>query len=312
MTIKPAIRAALWMIPGAVFMLLLVLIVDHFQKGQNPGEQLAIKAGRVDLVSRMQFGLSSAAEAEKSAVLAITDQESVMYADRARAAAAQVDRERAELEGLLTTGGTQEEKSLLVQFSQAFVEFQLIDKELLGLAVKNTNLKASSLAFGPAADALRDTEDALSRLVAANAGSPSVKKVMLLAFGVQTGALRIQTLLAPHIAEESDEKMGGLEALMVKDDELVKKDLEDLKAVPDLRDRADLATAASSFVRYDKIRSQILALSRENTNVRSLALSLNRKRKVTLLCQDALNALKQAILKEPVRGIDYPAVARPR
>ena len=79
-----------------------------------------------------------------------------------------------------------------------------------------------------------------------------------------------------------------------------------------MSDDADLAKAASSYARFSTIRTQILKLSRENTNVRSLAISLNQKRKVTLLCQDALNALKQAILEEPVRGVDYPPVARPR
>jgi hypothetical protein len=33
---------------------------------------------------------------------------------------------------------------------------------------------------------------------------------------------------------------------------------------------------------------------------------------VTLLCQDGLNALRQAILEEPVRGVTYGAPARPR
>ncbi len=51
--------------------------------------------------------------------------------------------------------------------------------------------------------------------------------------------------------------------------------------------------------------------SRENTNVRSLALSLNQK-KAMILSQDALNALRQAILEEPIAGVTYGRPPSPR
>ncbi len=312
MSIRPGIKSALWMFPGAVFMLLLVLLVGHFQKEQNPALQLAFKARRVDLVSRMQLGLSSAAEAEKSAVMAITDQESKVFADQARAAPAEVEQKRRELKDLLKTNGTQAERGLLDQFSQAFTEFQRVDKDLLDLAVKNTNLKAYDLAFGPAADALDEMNRALSRIIAAHIDSPDAKKVMLLAFGAQIDVLHIQTLLPPHIAEESDRKMDKLEASMAREDAQVRKGFDGLKALPSLSGDVDLAKAASSYARFSKIRVEILKLSRENTNVRSLAISLNQKRKVTLLCQGVLGALKQAIMEEPVTGIPHGPVARPR
>jgi hypothetical protein len=312
MKIKPGIKNALWMVPGAVFMLVLVLVLGHFQGGQNPAKQLALKAQRVDLVSRMQFDLSSATEAEKSAVMAITDKESKVFADQARAATAEVEKDRRQLDELLKAGGTQGERELLAQFAQPFAEFQKIDADLLDLAVRNTNLKAYDLAFGPAREALDEMNGALSRVAAVNADSPEAKKVMVLAFGAQIDALRIQTLLPPHIAEESDEKMDKLEALMAKEDAQVRKDIGSLKAIPFLSANVDLAKAASSYERFHKIRLEILKLSRENTNVRSLAISLNQKRKVTLLCQDALNALKQAILEEPVRGVTYGPPAKPR
>ncbi len=134
---------------------------------------------------------------------------------------------------------------------------------------------------------------------------------MLLAFGAETAALRIQALLAPHIAEESDKKMDELEAVMAKEDQQVRDDLDRLAAIPRLKADPDLDTASSSYARFSAIRAQILALSRENTNVRSVAISLSQKRKVMLLCRDALDALQQAVLAEPEAGADYGRFGRP-
>jgi hypothetical protein len=69
--------------------------------------------------------------------------------------------------------------------------------------------------------------------------------------------------------------------------------------------------ASASYARFSKVRTQILALSRENTNVRSVAISLGQKRKVMLLCQSALDALHQAILAEPLAGAAYGRFGRP-
>jgi hypothetical protein len=295
-----------------VFLALILVVVWHFRQEASPTRQLALKATRVDLVGQMQLALASASEAEKSAVLAITDQDSQTFADQARAATAEVERERRGLATLLATGGTQLERDLMAQFSQAFGNLQRIDHEVLGLAVKNTNVKAYALLFGPAAATLEDMDAALSRVVAKYADSPDGKRVMLLAFGARIGVLRIQTLLAPHIAEENDAKMDQLEAAMVKEETEVSKDLDGLAVLAKLQGDADLATAASRFVRYRALKGRIVALSRENTNVRSLALSLNQKRKAMILCLDALNALKQAVLEEPIAGVTYGRPPKPR
>ena len=58
-----------------------ILLVLHFREPQNPAAQLAFKAKRVELVERMRLSVASASEAEKSAVLAITDEDSQIYAD---------------------------------------------------------------------------------------------------------------------------------------------------------------------------------------------------------------------------------------
>ncbi|HEX7487554.1 MAG TPA: hypothetical protein VF341_01510, partial [Anaeromyxobacteraceae bacterium] len=279
---------------------------------ENPAQQLAFKATRVDLVGRMELALARASEAEKSAVLAITDQDSQTFADQARTATAEVDQERQELGKLLGTGGTQRERELLASFSQVLGDLQRIDDDVLRLAVKNTNLKAYALAFGPAAEALAELDAALTRVVAKTADSPDATRVMLLAFGARTAALRIQTLLAPHIAEESDSKMDQLEASMLTQELQARKDLDGLAALRGLAGDADVAAAASRFARYRELEVRILALSRENTNVRSLALSLDQKRKAMMLCLGELNALKQAILDESIAGVTYGRPQIPR
>jgi len=153
---------------------------------------------------------------------------------------------------------------------------------------------------------------ALTQLIASNADSLEERQVMLLTYDTEISGLLLQTLIPPHIAEESDQKMNELEVLMNKEDKQIRKNLDELTVLQKLKQNANLATAVSSYARFSKIKTRILALSRENTNVKSLSISLNQKRKVMLLCQDTLDKLQQAILEEPIAGVTYGRPARPR
>jgi hypothetical protein len=295
MKLKPSLGDLLRIGVGAAVMLMFALL--YFQGQRGPAHQLELKARKIDLVERMRYSLAAASEAEKSAVLAVTDQDSQAFADQARAATAEVERLRNTLGEILAVGASQEEKQLLATFTGVFTDFQRVDRDLLALAVKNTNLKAFALAFGPAAQAAQESDSALSRFLAKHATSP--QKTLLLAAAAQAAILRLETRLAPHIAEQSDQKMDELEALMGKDYREIRAAFDGLAAQPDVRADADLATARASYARFSELRTQILALSRENTNVRSLAISLDQKRKVMSMCQDALHALQQEIASEP-------------
>ena len=103
-------------------------------------------------------------------------------------------------------------------------------------------------------------------------------------------------LQAPHIAESDDAAMTRIESRM--------------KAAG-ARQRARLHStslkapaAAAALDRFMGINDEIVALSRRNSNVRSLALSLGRKRMVTAECEDDLRALEEALAKHdsPPRG----------
>jgi hypothetical protein len=314
MTMKPGLRDILWMAVGAAVLLAGVLLVLHFRDLQTPTAQLAFKTRRSELVEQLRLSVALASEAEKSAVMAITDEDSQIYADQARAATAAVEQERTKLQQLLQSGGTGNEEALLGQFSADFAELKRIDRDLLDLAVKNTNLKAYSLAFGPASVALNEMDDALARIVAAagNSSSANDLNVIRLADGARIAALRLLSLLPPHIAEESDQKMDAMEALMAKNDQAVRQNLESLSSLPSLSGSPDLAAATARYARFTELKTQILGLSRENTNVRSLTISLSQKRKIMLVCQDALAALEQAIQEEPIAGLSDRAPVSPR
>jgi len=301
-----------WLVGGVVVAILFLVILVHFRQETNPAQQLAAKASRVDIVSRMQLGLAAASEAEKSAVLALTDKDSQTFAAQSRAVIAGVEGDLQDFGTSLTAGGTEHEKELLARFSKSFQNLKAIDEQVLALAVKNTNLKAYSLLFGEAATTLEEMDAALSRVIAKHAESPDAKRVMTMAFDARIGILRIHTQLAPHIAEESDEMMDQIEVQMRKEETQIERNLAGLASTAKPVGAPDLAAAVSQFARYEKIKARILALSRENTNVRSLTLSLSQKRNALALSLDALNALKVAILDETIAGVSYGRPPKPR
>jgi hypothetical protein len=312
MKVGPRIENVLWMGAGALALAVFLLLGWRFYRAESPAQRLALKATRVDLVGRLELALARGSEAEKSAVLAITDEDSQAFADQARAATADVDRDRQELGRLLEAGGTQGERDLLARFSEAFGDLRCVDDEVLRLAVKNTNLKASALSFGPAAEALAELDGALARAAAKTAASPDALLALRLTSDARIAVLRIQALLAPHIAEESDARMDRMEASMLEEETRARRALAGLGALSRLGGDSDLAAASSALARYVDIKARIVALSRDNTNVRSLALSLNQKRRSLALCLDALGALKQAILEEPIAGVTYGRPTIPR
>ena len=66
--------------------------------------------------------------------------------------------------------------------------------------------------------------------------------------------------------------------------------------------RTRLTTATVALDTFMRFNAQIMALSRRNTNVRSLALSLNEKGTVVGECEDSLRALRDALAKRGFTG----------
>ena len=296
-----------WSVAGVLLVTLCVAALWLLRPDQSPAQQLAQKATRVDLVSRMQLALASASEAQRSAVMATTDEDSAAFAAQARAAMADVERARAELAPRLAGPGREEQRALLDAFSAGYARLARLDEEVLGLAVRNTNLKASALAEGPAAAAAEALDAALDRLGRRGPGDAAFRQ----ATAARIALLRLRVLLPPHIAEARAERMDQLEAGMAQESRRLDEALARLGAGPGLAGSPDLAEARARLADFRALQARILALSRENTNVTSLALSLGQQRQAMIACVTALGTLQQALLDEPVAGVAYGRVPAP-
>jgi hypothetical protein len=248
---------------------------------------------KTQLVQTMRSELLASAEAEKSSVMADTDEASEAFAKQSMQASQDVEKARLEIDGLIEHKNP--EATLFGDFSTCWEKLRAIDKEVLSLAVQNTNLKALRLSFGPAAAAMKHMEGAMNQLLDATASSPNAAGITRLTFDAVTDALNIYTLQAPHIAETSDAEMDRIEASMKQLDEQVQDALKSLDILVGEVGKPLLAEALKSYRDFRAVNGEIIGLSRKNSNLRSFTVSLGQKRNMMAQCLDLLNALQEAV-----------------
>jgi hypothetical protein len=201
-----------------------------------------------------------------------------------------------QLEQILQSLRYSNETRHLDAFKGHFAEYRMLDGEILPLAVENTNLKAQRLSFGPAqqaADAFRDALEGAGR----SGPSKSPCCVDALIANARAAVLEMQVLEARHIPESDEAAMSRMETQMAAAEATARKMLDALRAQLPPVAASHLAAATDSLERLKAVNTEIVTLSRRNSNVRSLALSMGRKRTVTAACDDALRALEEALSK---------------
>jgi uncharacterized protein YukE len=250
-------------------------------------------AQKTQLVQTMRSELLASAEAEKSAVMADTDEASNAFAVESVQASQSVEKARIELDAL--TRESSREAKLLTDFSACWGKLREVDKEVLSLAVQNTNLKALQLSLGPAAADIRSITESLNQLMDSAASSPHAAEIIRLASNALTGALNIYALQAPHIAETTDAEMERMEASMKQYDGQVRDALNRLDALVGDPNNPLIGEARKSYQDFQAVNAQIIDLSRQNSNIRSLAVSLGQKRNIMAQCLERLDALHDAV-----------------
>jgi hypothetical protein len=253
------------------------------------------------LSSDLLVQFTRAADASNRAVMADTDAASVEFAREAEQAKEGVQKDIHALGPVLQGLKFADEGRLLQQFIGRFAEYNTLDRHILDLAVENTNLKAQRLSFGPAQDAATSFSDALEAFIPAVPANDTWRVKALVATAVAS-VREIQVLQAPHIADPDDSAMTRLEQRMSSAEAAARTTLATLTTIVPPASRSRLAAASAALDQFMAANAQIVALSRRNTNVRSLALSLNQKRPLIAACEESLHALSDALAKH-----GYPA-----
>ena len=265
---------------------------------KRPLEQLP-EARRMSEDMLVQF--TKAADASNRAVMADTDEASARFAREAEQMVDTTQKDADALQRLLQDLGYAEEARLLEEFGRRFAEYRALDRTILELAVENTNIKAQRLSFGPAQEAADAFRTGLEALVPANRAKEEWHVKALAATAI-AAVREIQVLDAPHIAEPDGAAMTRMEQRMTAAETAARSASTALASLVDAPSGSRLAAATAALERFRTIHAEILALSRRNTNVRSLALTLDQKGKLTPPCEDALRALRDALAKRTVGG----------
>ena len=264
--------------------------------GQPPKTALEQLSRATMLAADLRVQFTKAGDAANRSVMADTDEASVAFAHEADAATQATQQDSTALRALLTSLQYSPEQQLLDQFDKQFADYRALDRNVLDLAIENTNLKAQRLSFGPVHDAAAAFEKAIDAAAAAAAPSDRFHAQALAASAV--AALReIEVLQAPHIAESDDAAMTRMEASMAATEKSVRASLTSLSMLLPAASRSTIQPATVALDQFMKLNAQLVGLSRQNSNVKSVALSLGKKRMLTAACDDTLRALQDALAK---------------
>ena len=216
--------------------------------------------------------------ASTRAVLA-DHEEAMRAAQEARDASARVTATAGTLRARLAALGYAAETKMLAGFDAQYGEYVQLEQEVLGLVAENTNSRAQRLASGDGQRAADAFFEALSRVAGLGSGAPDVRASLL----------EIQLLEMRHILEADDAPMMAMERRM---DALAARARAPLAARSGDAAAAEALRALEAFL---AVHADVVALSRRNTDVKGLALTLGRKRLIAAACETSLAELDRLL-----------------
>jgi hypothetical protein len=289
-----------WLLTAILVLVVALLFIGVRYRDVTVGMEIVPKviARKAAVLSALRFNMIKSVESEKSAVMADTDGASMAFAEEAMRGVEAAEAGLRELSQLIEAYPSENEAKLLQEFKRSWSEFRDIDQAVLEIAVQNSNLKAARLSFGAACDAMTVFEDALLKLINGQESGP----ICRLAAHALAAALKIQVLHAPHIASPNDDEMNAIEKSIRENDATVRRSLDALQRLVSPDRQSILRQAETAYHEFESLTAAVTELSRQNTNIKSMELSLNRKRKITSQCEEILTSLQNAVLSRSLKA----------
>lgn len=260
---------------GLAAMLVVAVMASACSSGGVLQELMSARKDSADL--RLAFLQET--EASTRAVLSDQDDTSLAAVNEARAGATRVVATTASLRSRLQALGYAKEIGLLGQFEAGYREYTALEADVLSLAVENSNTKARRLAAGDGQRAADAFFTALDRVPGLGADGVAARAAVV----------ELQLVESRHVMEADDAAMTTMESSM---------DALAARARAPLARRKGDALAVQATTALDAflaVHAEVLSLSRRNTDLKGLALTLGRKRVVAAACEDALAALDEAL-----------------
>jgi hypothetical protein len=257
----------------------------------------ASRMAKEAVLTKMNVNLLTAIRAEKDALLASTKEEALKFTAQEDQAMDAVEQGRLEFTSL-----TKSEKSgplikLRDEFDKSWAQFRQIDKEESDMILQKSNTQAYLLSFTEAFSAFSALENAL-KVVMEQARTTSDKdQIVGLCFQMVAESAKILALEAPHISEISDERMDAIEGQMKVSSQAVGEALGKIRTLARGNAAAAVDAVAHSFEAFESVNARVLHLSRINSDMKALTISMERKQVIAAECLALLESLREVTKK---------------
>lgn len=268
------------------------LLVSSLYWHAWPTNGVSRDARKQALVADMRISLMRSVEMEKSAVMALDDEDSRDFADQSKSASEVVERDRQRFEKLLAKGGSKEERDLAQKFDSSWNTIRQIDSVLLESAVQNTNMKAIELSNTVGADLLQKFDDDLTKLTRQVMPVTRRNEMDKFAGQAKTSVLKIAVLQWRHIQAPGAAEKAPLEISMNEEARKADAALKTLTGMSGKKNHTFIKDASSQYTEFVNLNQEIVRLSRLNTNRATVDQSLGKKRITTAECDRTLKALQ--------------------